>query len=56
MKGKEKLTWMNKLLVDWVTKFDKDNKKEFKEKGVKLIIIECFKTELCSVVNKFLFG
>ena len=22
MKGKEKLTWTNKLLVDWVTKFD----------------------------------
>ena len=44
MKGKEKLTGVNKLLVDWITKFDKDNEKEFKEKGIELIIIEGLRT------------
>lgn len=38
MKGKEKLTGVNKLLVDWITKFDKDNEKEFKEKGIEVVI------------------
>ena len=38
MKGKEKLTGVNKLLVDWITKFDKDNEKEFKEKGIEIVI------------------